>query len=226
LKFLNREGAKQFKSKFGSLYQINDTLLTIQSNIGMNETWNGSDSFEWDSDSSTQVACVWRAMFKPVAPILQSANEEMERMYQGKPRPYAAVHLRLGGLEGEWGLPGADRGKAPLENFLAGVKCASQLAANSNRVHSDTPVLIVTDNHVLRKVLQEQSFKGLVSASGLPVHLSQAKGQSLDAHRSSVVDLVLLANAECLAASRSGFSLHAWLYGGAKKCMVSWKSCL
>lgn len=226
LQFHDPPGAAQFKEQLGQLSQINNTLLTISSNIELNYSWDGSDLFQWDSDSSTQVACVWRSMFKPVPFILQAAKAELERLFPGKPRPYAAVHLRLGGLEGEWGAPGPDRGKAPLQNFLAGIKCASQLVANSSTIETDTPALVVTDNHLLRTVLQEQHFRGLISASGLPVHLGMAQGQSLETHRRTVVDMVLLANAECLATSRSGFSLHAWLYGGAKPCMVSWRKCL
>jgi hypothetical protein len=225
LQFHNREGAQKLLQQVGHLSNINDSLITIQTNIGLNYSWDGSSTFEWDSDSSTQAACVWQSMFKPVPPILQAAQAELGHLFPGESQPYVTVHLRLGGLEGEWGKPGPDRGKAPLENFLAAVKCASELTANST-VGKGTPALVITDNHVLRKVVQGNHFQGLVSPSGLPVHLALAKGQSLDAHRRTVVDMVLLASGECLATSKSGFSLHAWLYGGAKPCMVPWTNCL
>jgi len=175
---------------------------------------------------SEEAACLWQNMFRPVDPIMQQARAQLQQLYPGGPSPYIAVHLRLGGLAGEWGLPGRDRGRAPLKNFLASVKCAAKLAANSSIDLDETPALVVTDNQKLRKMLQEQHFRRVITPAGLPVHLGSASEQSLDAHRSTVVDMVLLAWSECLVTSRSGYSLHAWLYGGAKPCMLPWRTCL
>jgi hypothetical protein len=43
------------------------------------------------------------------------------------------------------------------------------------------PALVVTDNHNLRQMLQEQHFKRVVTPPGLPLHISKAKHQTLEA---------------------------------------------
>ena len=137
-----------------------------------------------------------------------------------------AVHLRFGGLTGEEGIPGVERGLSPLPNFVAGLRCAKQLATSHHLDLSRQHVLIVTDNHHLRKGLQDKLVSNVVAPGGLPVHLDRAHNQSLQAHQKTIVDLVLLGWAECLVTSRSGFSLQAFLYGGAKPCSVQFTKCL
>lgn len=227
MSFVNRKvwSANGSRLHDGSLHKVSDTFLTIKTNMELNWPCHGCPDMpptEW----SVEAACIWQNMFRPVEPILQQARAQLKQLYPDGLRPYVAVHLRLGGLEGEMGPPGPDRGKAPLENFLASVRCASRLASNSSIDLDATPALVVTDNHNLRQMLQEQHFKRVVTPPGLPLHISKAKHQTLEAYRSTVVDMVLLAWSECLATSRSGFSLHAGLYGGAKPCRVPWTTCL
>jgi hypothetical protein len=153
--------------------------------------------------------------------VLNQARAELARLYPSGPSPYVAVHMRLGGLTGEEGVPGVDRGLSPLPNFIAGIRCGVKLANSRHISLTATPALVITDNHYLRQRLHDNLLRDVVAPGGLPVHLDRAEGQSLEAHRNAIVDLVLLGWSECLVTSRSGFSLHAWLYGGAKECTIS-----
>jgi hypothetical protein len=208
----------------GTLSKIQDQFLTISTNLEINGTcWNcPSIVSQW----SKEAACLWQQLFRPTDAIVHQAQAQLMKLYPGPPRQYVAVHLRLGGLTGETGIPGVERGKSPLHNFFAGTRCAAKLARNSNIDLRQTPALVITDNHVLREALLELDLGSLVSPAGLPVHLDHADGHSLQAHQSTFADMVMLGWAQCLVTSRSGFSLHAWLYGGAKPCVLPFKSCL
>jgi hypothetical protein len=207
-----------------TLNNIQDQFLTITTNMWLNSTcWNcPSISSEW----SREAACLWQQLFQPASDVMQMAQDELSRLYPGPPRPFVAVHLRLGGLTGEAGVPGQDRGKTPLHNVFAGHRCAFGLARNSSIDLRQTPALIVTDNHDLRQAVLESQFGGFVSPGGLPVHLDRAGSQSLQAHQRTFVDMVMLGWGQCLVTSHSGFSLHAWLFGGAKPCFVPFRACL
>lgn len=224
LNFHDTPGLSKQSLHDGSLLKINETWLTISTNMALN--WTCYKCPKIESFWSEEASCLWQQMFRPVAAIQRAAAAELDKLYTGGARPYVAVHLRLGGLTGESGKPGADRGKAPLENFLASVQCASKLAINSSINLDETPALAVTDNHALRKALQAGAFKRVITPSGLPVHTGMAPAQSLEAHRSTVVDLVMLGWSQCIATSRSTFSIQAYLYGGAKPCTVPWTKCL
>lgn len=223
LNFINLEGWAKPQLLDGSLARINDTFLTIVTNLQLDWTCGGCPRI--GSQYSEEAACLWQQMFRPLDSITAAAAAELQQVYPGGLRPYVAAHLRLGGLVGEWGPPGPDRGKAPLENYLAAVRCTAQLAANSSIDLDETPALFITDNHNLRQVIQQGHYRRVVAPTGLPVHTAAGK-QSLQEHRRSVVDMVLLGWADCIVTSHSGFSLHAWLYGGAKPCILPWRSCL
>lgn len=208
----------------GSLQQLNGTFVTIVTNIPFNRPCTACQPVGgiW----TQQGACFWQAVFKPREHILQQAEEQLLMIYSTPLPPYVAIHLRLGGLTGEEGAPGPERGKDPLHNVLAAVRCAGQLAKNNSISVMQTPYLVITDHHALRQLVQQHALLDFVSPSGLPVHLDRAQGESVEAHASTVVDMVLLAWSHCLVTSRSGFSEHAWLYGGGKTCRVQFTDCL
>jgi hypothetical protein len=208
----------------GRLGHVQDTFLTKVSNMKLNATcWRcAAIESEWSKDA----ACLWHSVFRPADAVLAAARTEFARLYPYGPSPYVAVHLRLGGLTGEEGIPGVERGLSPLPNFIAGAQCAVKLADRLKISLAATPVLVVTDNHRLRQGLKSDTFGNMVAPQGLPVHLDHAVDQSLAAHRNTIVNMVLLGWAECIVTSRSGYSLHAWLYGGATDCFVPFTSCL
>lgn len=208
----------------GSLQHLQDDFVTLVTNMEINATCKNCPPVA--SQWSEEAACLWQSMFRPVDAVLDQAQAELARLYPNGPSPYVAVHLRLGGLTGEEGIPGAERGMAPLPNFIAAARCAAGLAASHHINLTHAPMLVITDNHRLRQGLQENILGNVVSPGGLPVHLDRAEGQSLEAHRKTFVDLVLLGWGECLVTSNSGYSLHAWLYGGGKPCRAPFKACL
>lgn len=222
--FVDTDGWNRAELHDDTLANVTDTFLTNVTNMPINGSCRNCApiALEWSADA----ACLWHSIFSPTQVILDQARAELARLYPRGPSPYVAVHLRLGGLTGEEGAPGPDRGLSPLPNFIAGVRCGVQLARSRHIGLTATPALVITDNHYLRKGLQENLLGNMVAPGGLPVHLDRADGQSLQAHRNTVVDMVLLGWGECLVTSRSGFSLHAWLFGGAKECAIPFKSCL
>ena len=76
-----------------------------------------------------------------------------------------------------------------------------------------------------RCVVQERNLANIVTPDLTPVHIDLAAANSVDDHKTSVVDMMLLSRAECLVTSQSGFSHHAWLAGGGKACQRMFFNC-
>jgi hypothetical protein len=221
-KFVDQEGWAQQQLHDGSLDSVLDPFLTVITNLDITAScWGCATLSGW----TVETACIWQNMFQPVGAVVDKARQRLQLMYPQQ-QPYVAMHLRLGGLTGEEGAPGPERGRSPLHNFLAGSRCATQLASNKSILLTQSPVLLITDHHYLRQAVLEGLFANLITPPGLPVHLDRAEGQPIHSHQDTFVDMVLMGWADCLVTSRSGFSLHAWLYGGAKACTVPLTSCL
>jgi hypothetical protein len=221
--FIDNGGWARPELRDGSLLQSHDTFLNIYVNAPVNWTCHGCPvlASEW----SPEAACIWQRMFRPVHAVIEQAQQELGQALP-EAMPYAAVHLRLGGLTGEPSFPWDNRGKDPFSNFMAGMRCADQSLRNHSMDTSQTAIMVVTDNHYLRQFVQGKHLRQLIAPGGLPVHLERAQGEGLDAHVSTFVDMLLLGQAECLITSRSGFSLHAWLSGGGKPCQRHLITCL
>lgn len=74
-------------------------------------------------------------------------------------------------------------------------------------------------------LLKEKNLPNIVTPDIQPVHMDMAASEGPDKHMNSVVDLTLLARAACLVSTSSGFSHHAWLYGGGKSCHKPFWEC-
>lgn len=206
----------------GDLTGLTDTFLTFQTNMFMDGACYGCPPL--NSTWSDEAACFWRRLFKPRDEIVAMAQKQLASLY-GAPNPrYIAIHLRLGGLTGERHVE--ERGKGPFKNFIAAITCANKLAHNHSFTPSKVPFLMVADNHHLRTFIQAGNLPNIVAPASLPVHMDRAREQSLLEHQHTVVDFVLLGIADCLVTSPSGFSHHAWLFGGAKPCHQSFHACL
>lgn len=210
------------------LANMTDQFVVVQTNQRMEAVCPGCPELQ-ELDAST--ACVWNRLFRPTASILAEAEQELQRLYGSSSPRYVAVHLRLGGMTGEGEH---ERGSGPLKNFAGAIRCANQMA-RENGVNSSTPILFVTDNHHLRNFLREGHLPNVVAPSVLPVHIDQALNleHNATAHRSTVVDLILLSRGVCLVTSPgyrhnglSGFSHHGWLLGGGKTCRVDYRRCI
>ena len=95
--------------------------------------------------------CLWNSVFRLRSDIIGQAQQHLQRLYGEPPPPYAAVHLRLGGLTGEGELTRQRAAGSPLDIFIAAIRCASKLAAAGNIT---APILVVTDNHALREFVK------------------------------------------------------------------------
>lgn len=226
LRFMN--GAHHPLVLSGELSNSTEQFVIVQTNQRMDAPCKGCPALP-EMDPST--ACVWSRLFKPTADILTQADQELQRLYGSRVPKYVAAHLRLGGFTGE---AEHERGKGPLKNFAAAVRCANQLAAQHG-VNSSAPVLMVTDNEHLRTFLSPGHLPHVVAPSTQPVHIDQTLhlDNNVTAHRSTVVDMVLLSRGACLVTSPgyrhdglSGFSHHAWLLGGGRPCHIDFRKCL
>lgn len=76
---------------------------------------------------------------------------------------YSAAHLRLGGL-GHEGQLKQDRGtgKGELADVITGLSCAQRLSQGAGLDTGQVPVLLITDNHMLRSFVLSG---GLVSVA-------------------------------------------------------------
>lgn len=226
LRFMN--GAYHPMVLDGRLANLTDQFVIVQTNQRMDAQCKGCPDLP---ELHPSTACVWNRLFRPTDQILQDAQQELLRLYNSSGPGYVAVHLRLGGFTGE---AEHERGQGPLKNFAGAVRCARKLASQRN-ISTSTSILMVTDNQHLRTFLQQGHVPNVVAPATQPVHIDQALAldHNATAHRSTVVDMLLLGRAACLVTSPgykhgglSGFSHHGWLLGGAKQCHIDFRECI
>ena len=176
--------------------------------------------------SQQDLACAWAVLYAPTAAL--TARGEAQLAALNVTRPYAAVHLRLGGLEGErhalMRVAAAPRATScPLTLARTATSCATALhaaeTANSPALSSvsesvqHSAVLVVTDNQALRTELARGGVHGAIGPNYTAAHVAlAAHARALAGKRwDAWVDVYLLANAAQLLTSHSGFSnMAAW----------------
>lgn len=203
------------------LQQSNETYLGIKTNRPVDEACAICPPV--GSIWSDEASCFMRSIFKVEASIQQQTQQQLVALYDQPTPSYVAVHLRLGGMVGEAVGEHDERGKSPLLNVMAAIRCANALARKSS---ISLPILLITDSIVLREFLAENNLAGIITPMGVPVHTDKARTANLAVHQSTLVDMLLLSGAECLVASRSGFSELAWSYGGRKACFANLTDCM
>lgn len=133
----------------GLLFSMKEDVITVHTNQYIDSPCPGCPPVTlWGSDAT----CLWSRMFKPLPGLELRATKQLQVLYKSStPPPYTAIHMRLGGLTGESEIPFVRGGGSPFDNFLAAATCANRL-----RVHysMDLPILVITDNHKLREMLQ------------------------------------------------------------------------
>lgn len=204
----------------GSLLNATDDVIVVHTNRYMDATCKGCPPLSlWGADAP----CLWTRVFKPVATVQWRAQQQLQELFGRDALPrYVAIHMRLGGLAGETELDRVRGGGTQLGNFMAAVSCGQRLL-HSHGIR--VPLLMVVDSHEVRERLKDRGFPSVVTPAGAPVHLDRADGASIEQHQATIVDLALLARAECLVTSPSGFSHHAWLAGGGKACQRVFFDC-
>ena len=170
----------------------------------------------------TDYKCAWAVLYAPTAELVARGEAELAALNMS--RPYAAVHLRLGGLVGEPKALGRLKGtpqapSCPLALAHAATYCAAALrdegnsrdGLQSSSGHRST-VLVITDNTSLRGKLARGLVDGTTGPNYSAAHVALAHGQKQAGRRwDAWLDLYMLANAAQLLSSHSGFSnMAAW----------------
>jgi hypothetical protein len=177
--------------------------------------------------------CIWHSLFKPSARVLLRRDEQLRHAFRGAPPAhYIGTHLRLGGLEGE-ASPIGPSGRLPECHFLD----VFALQSCAQKLNSSQQMVLITDNQVLRAIIATHAFTGVVGPAGTASHirLSGTNG-TVDGHpRASGIsetgledvfaDLAILAHADCLITSSSGFSnIASWW--STSRCTHTVRQCL
>jgi hypothetical protein len=109
-----------------------------------------------------------------------------------------------------------------MQGFFSALKCARDLADAQG---FKTPILILTDNAMLRKHLRQGLFNGFVTTPYSAIHTKQLEGdEAFKAMLTAFVDLRLLAEATCLISCPSGFS-HIAVQWGQHACALTVSQC-
>jgi hypothetical protein len=175
----------------------------------------------------TALRCIWRLLFKPSPQVTSRANEMLAQMLGGdggapdyKPPPYVGAHLRLGGLAGESQMV-RYAGCEHLVQF-AMQSCARNLAVKLGGKAGPSPVVLITDNSVLRHAVASGALAGLTGPKTFAQHMRFADSSNFT---DVYAELLLLARADCLVTSRSGFSDIA-LWWSTTNCREKASACL
>jgi hypothetical protein len=158
-------------------------------------------------------ACVFDALFKPSHLLRNAYLSEMIMMFRGRiPSSYVAVHLRLGGQDGE-GKVDRHHGMRDIQVLSEALKGAARLGSDHDIDIKKTPVALVTDNTHLRSLIKHGYITRAVSPmSANARHIDNANPGLVNATQvflPEFVEVAILANSDCLVHSRSGFSTVA-----------------
>eukprot|EP00775_Hariotina_reticulata_P003895 gene3895-4149_t len=181
----------------GSILQDSEVnFITFFTNIGADAACYGCPQIElW----TREAACIWKRLFRPADDIVLRAEKQLQTLFKNSKRPpvYDALHLRLGGLTGELEFDSVERagGRNPLQQFANAVECVRKLQQNitgsvatpltplassgstDNRLagNESDPVMIMTDNHEFRRLVQGGALgPAFVAPQGLPIHTDRA----------------------------------------------------
>ena len=181
------------------------------------------------AEADQELHCLWTLLFKPSPLLRVRLAAAKQRLFGDAPAPrYAAAHLRLGGLSGEEEKNVVESNEQQIKEVAAPFVvahsahlCVLELAKNITREGEATlPALLVTDNAALRRAARAGLMTGVVGPPHYAVHVSRGTPSEADLW-TMWVELGLLAGAEYLLRSDSGFSNAAAWWGGARVMNIS-----
>jgi len=164
-------------------------------------------------------SCLFNTLFRPTQALQKAVDHNRRCLFGSDSKPYAAIHLRLGGFRGEQKSLNRFDG---FKGLLSALSCAKALAES---VKLQPPILLITDNIMLRRLVLNGTFTDVVSTPFEAVNIIGAQSASSEAMWTSFVDLALLAQATCLVGSPSGFSDTA-LNWGRHACYLPLAKCI
>lgn len=175
--------------------------------------------------------CLFAALFRPTSAVLKVAAELLQSAGVGLGAPYAAAHVRLGGLIGE-DFP-IRRYNDSGEALRAAAWCVEELGRSRGlRISAAAPALLLTDNVKEREAIAAGRYGAHVATPpNKPIHFhsrptaKENLAAEKRAHMATVAEMFLLANASCLVSCRSGFSEVALVWG-CPACHMHLGECL
>lgn len=140
--------------------------------------------------SSAELHCMWGALFEPTEELERLRAAALVKLFDPRPPParFAAVHLRLGGFEGEWRAlhrfgAGCDT-LALLAAHACGARLAAQLAREDGALvvggaggggaaaSGQPPFLFLSDSDDTRHAVATGQLAGAVGPSHFAVHVT------------------------------------------------------
>ena len=184
---------------------------------------------------------MFAALFRPTHVLRDIVDSKLKAMFAfQKPMAFVAVHLRLGGFIGEradidptsarYGgkrfTRMAGTGSCYLEMVSAAQACAINLSDTKVLAPRDQPVLIISDNAVLRRSLSLGLLSRAIGPPGFAIHSHELyHNHTAHKHDLAVTELAILARADCLVTSNSGFSWLAGVFGNIT-CLRTVTDCM
>lgn len=166
--------------------------------------------------------CMFASLFTSSKALQRRIDTSLQSLFGSEQRveAFAAAHLRLGGLAGE----GHDvkYGSITLLSLSAAHGCLTRLAGqHSPRIDA---LVVVTDNTVLRHAIASGMLSGVSGPGGSATHSASASASDESAWQ-AWTELGMLAQAQCLVTSASGFSNIARWWGG-QVCVKTLDACI
>jgi len=179
------------------------------------------------------LGCLAKFLFTPSEELQRRTDEALQALY-GRPKPpsYVAWHWRTGGQEGETYQVAKDsrlKATSRLHMLLSALVCLDSMKEQYG-VTVDTAAVLATDlNPVRSMVIEGKLAPGLVALDIKAAHpekvlTEKSKAEMTEISMAAWTDIMVLAQAECLLASESGFSLVALLMS-ANHCFQQMYDC-
>jgi hypothetical protein len=194
-------------------------LISLSTNVDDRHGYLAGPSL--GSIESADRSCLFQTLFKPSDVLKDQIISLRKNLYGDESMPYAAVHLRMGMFEGE--MKTIERFKQ-VDGLVTVLSCAKDLAAS----HGITaPVLLLTDNYMLRELVSTGMFQGFVTTPYPAIHVQNKASEEVNelAMMTTFLDLGMLASAKCLIGSTSGFTSVARLWG-RHTCTLNVDQCI
>ena len=153
-------------------------------------------------------SCIFHMLFKPTERLASFVADARMQLFGAADTPYVAIHLRLGGFEGEGKAINRFGGRSQATVIAESLEVAKELA----EAHGiPGPILVITDNEFLRSMLHGGLVPGFVTPNYTASHIL-TKGNSAKHKVGSgllprpVADRVLTRNASWQGSSIACFS--------------------
>ncbi|KAG2437508.1 hypothetical protein HXX76_006157 [Chlamydomonas incerta] len=182
------------------------------------------------ADAMQTGACMFNFLFKPHPEVLRRANAHLTAVYGRVEVDYVAWHWRHGDADGGKEQP------VLLSHLSRTLESARALAKTAGIDMDATPLLLITDFNIMRRMVVAGFFRGVATPNITARHIQsktvaavldaeQARQADLNDYRDIFADLYLLSRARCMVfvpctgcpqMSTSTFTCAALFWGGRR----------